>query len=361
MNYFVTLQDHFENIQSTNWRSLRWKTPALEVGLQHHQEKQEKEKEHVKQRQEDEKLEKPVHRGGETQNIALSSDNPSESNASSTLQQYGPGWRTEFRPLELQLTDFENSAYSLLVVLLSRCILRTGCSLYLPMSLVHENMRRAQLKDAVLSQKFWFRRNALDNLLVQGAADSKDYASVHKEEIPYRIPSVDELDLVELSVDQIMNGYQNESSDGLHKGFKGLLPMVQEYIKSTLLNTSESTPVRHVNTADVVEASSATQHVNTAPTVEVHPLTPYMELIAQRARGTLPTTARWIRNFVTSHPHYVPRSGVLTPTVANDLLQACEDIGMGRVQCPELYGRYAAPVVQNLDEICEQDLMFPKF
>ena len=361
MKYFITTQDHFENIQSTNWRSLRWKTPALEVGLQHHQEQQKKEKEQVKQRQEDEELEKPAHKSGETQSIALSSDNTTESNASSTLQQYGPGWRTEFRPLELQLTDFENSAYSLLVVLLSRCILRTGCSLYLPMSLVHENMRRAQLKDAVLNQKFWFRCNALDNLLGQGAVDSKDYVNVHKEENPYCIPSLNELDLVELSIDQIMNGYQNASFGGVDKSFKGLLPMVQEYIKSTLLNTSESSPIKHIDTTDMVGASSVTQHENTTPTVEVHPLTSHMQLIAQRARGTLPTTARWIRNFVTSHPHYVPRSGVLTPTVANDLLQACEDIGMGRVQCPELYGQYAAPVVQNLDEICEQDLMFPKF
>jgi len=141
--------------------------------------------------------------------------------------------------------------------------------------------------------------------------------------------------------------------------------MVQEFIKSTLLNTSENSPTKNLNVSGAVETSSLTQpsssRQDAVRTDEVHPLTPYMELIAQRARGTLPTTARWIRNFVTSHPHYLPHSGVLTPTVANDLLQACEDIGMGRVSCPELYGQYNAPVVQNLDDICEQDLMFPKF
>ena len=60
--------DHFENIQSTNWRTIRWKPPALELGLSD-----------VKD---------------------------------------GPGWRVEFRPLEVQLTDFENAAFSIVIVLL---------------------------------------------------------------------------------------------------------------------------------------------------------------------------------------------------------------------------------------------------
>ena len=33
---FVTrwIQEHFENIQSTNWRTMRWKPPSLELGLE---------------------------------------------------------------------------------------------------------------------------------------------------------------------------------------------------------------------------------------------------------------------------------------------------------------------------------------
>ena len=50
--------DHFDNLQSTNWNTVRLKPP---VGL-----------------------------------------NPEGE----------PGWRTEFRPMEVQLTDFENAAFS---------------------------------------------------------------------------------------------------------------------------------------------------------------------------------------------------------------------------------------------------------
>lgn len=105
--------DHFENIQSTNWRTMRWKPPCLAMGL--------------------------AEGTGEHGMHKLAS--PDE------LQALGPGWRVEFRPLELQLTDFENAAYSLLSVLISRSILRMGYNFYLPMSLVEENMRRAQVKN----------------------------------------------------------------------------------------------------------------------------------------------------------------------------------------------------------------------
>ena len=44
-----------------------------------------------------------------------------------------------------------------------------------------------------------------------------------------------------------------------------------------------------------------------------------------------------MRNFVRSHPGYVG-NGIVTPEVANDLLTRCDDIGMGRVQAPELLG-----------------------
>ena len=43
------------------------------------------------------------------------------------------------------------------------------------------------------------------------------------------------------------------------------------------------------------------------------------------------------RQFVRSHPAY-EGDGVVSSRVADDLLVRCEDIGMGRVACPELLG-----------------------
>ena len=71
--------DHFESLQSTNWQSLRFKPPPANSAI---------------------------------------------------------GWRVEFRPMEVQLTDFENAAFAVFIVLLSRAILHFNLNLYVPISKV---------------------------------------------------------------------------------------------------------------------------------------------------------------------------------------------------------------------------------
>ena len=85
--------DHFENIQSTNWQTVRWKPP-------------------------------PPRNTPEDPHI---------------------GWRTEFRSMEVQLTDFENAAFTVFVVLVTRVVLSFDLNLYIPLSKVDENMQRAQV------------------------------------------------------------------------------------------------------------------------------------------------------------------------------------------------------------------------
>lgn len=75
--------DHFENLQSTNWNSVRWKPP-------------------------------PPHKEGDPH----------------------IGWRTEFRSMETQITDYENAAMTVFVVLLSRVLLSFDLNLYVPVSKV---------------------------------------------------------------------------------------------------------------------------------------------------------------------------------------------------------------------------------
>lgn len=52
------------------------------------------------------------------------------------LSQPEIGWRVEFRPMELQLTDRENAALVIFVVLLTRLILSFNLNLLIPMSKV---------------------------------------------------------------------------------------------------------------------------------------------------------------------------------------------------------------------------------
>jgi glutamate--cysteine ligase catalytic subunit len=96
-----TDSDHFENIQSTNWQSLRFKPPPPNSDI---------------------------------------------------------GWRVEFRVCEVQISDFENAAFACFVVLLTRAILSFNLNFYIPISKVDENTRVAQTRDAARKGKFYFRR-----------------------------------------------------------------------------------------------------------------------------------------------------------------------------------------------------------
>lgn len=79
--------------------------------------------------------------------------------------------------MEVQPTDFENAAFAVFIVLLSRAILHYSLNFYVPISKVSyqtvvsiqrmrsssdqvdQNMARAQKRDAVGSQKFYFRKD----------------------------------------------------------------------------------------------------------------------------------------------------------------------------------------------------------
>ena len=50
------------------------------------------------------------------------------------------GWRVEFRSMEIQITDFENAAFAVFVVLLTRAILSYGLNFYIPISKVIINI-----------------------------------------------------------------------------------------------------------------------------------------------------------------------------------------------------------------------------
>ena len=92
---------HFENLQSTNWNSLRFKVPP-----------------------------------GEVTDI---------------------GWRVEFRPMDIQLTDFENTALTVMVGMIANIINTFDIDFILPVSAVDENMKRAHKRDAIFDQKFLWK------------------------------------------------------------------------------------------------------------------------------------------------------------------------------------------------------------
>ncbi|KEY73745.1 hypothetical protein S7711_06322, partial [Stachybotrys chartarum IBT 7711] len=227
--------DHFENIQSTNWQHMRFKPP------------------------------------------------PADNNI---------GWRVEFRSMEIQITDFENAAFSVFMVLVTRAILSFDLNFYIPIRKVDENMERAHAVDAVLKQKFWFRKNVFPSRPSRATTvvgdDSRPGSAMPSRPGSPMAPVEDEYE--EMTVDEIING--QSSGD-----FPGLIPIVESYLDS-------------VN----VDVETRCQ------------LATYLSLISQRASGQLDTTARWIRNFVDAHPAY-KHDSVVDETINHDLIGAVIAIG----------------------------------
>ncbi|UJR10396.1 hypothetical protein I4U23_014599 [Adineta vaga] len=127
-----TTSYHFENLNSTVWHSLRFKPPPLD----------------------DDKM----------------------------------GWRVEFRPMDIQITDFENASFAVFMALVTRVILTYKLDLTIPISQVNENIARAHHRDSVRKEKFHFR--------------------IAEKIIP-------------LSINEIINGIND---------FPGLVPLVQKYL-----------------------------------------------------------------------------------------------------------------------------------
>lgn len=214
--------EHFDSINSTNWQTVRWKPPPVKDAN----------KPHI-------------------------------------------GWRTEFRSMEVQPTDFENAAFSAFVVLITRVLLVFDLDFLIPLSKVDENMRRAHGVDAVNTEKFWFRGQIL--------------------------PTRKQTDLSEeMTMKEIMCGKGTS--------FPGLIPLCYAYLE-------------HIK----CDAKSYAR------------IDEYLTLIAKRASGELMTPATWMRSFVRGHPEY-QQDSVVNDGIAYDLMHAVDEIGKGVRPCPELHG-----------------------
>lgn len=209
----TTTADHFENLQSTNWQTMRFKPPP------------------------------PEH--------------PSV------------GWRVEFRPMEVQFTDFENAACAVFVVLLTRVILSYDLNFYMPISLVDTNMKIAERRDAAIKEKFYWR--------TENAVFEK---SVGKE---------NEGLFSELTLEEIFNG------SPAHR-YLGLLPTMNKYLDSLHMDYDTR-----------------------------RQLDEYLLFIKKRSKGELMTPARWIRNFVRDHPDY-KRDSLVPPRTTYDLINEMDHI-----------------------------------
>ena len=226
--------DHFENLQSTNWQHMRFKPPPHDKDT---------------------------------------------------------GWRVEFRPMEIQITDFENAAFSIFIVLITRAILSFDLNFYIPIPLTTANMEKAHSRNAVLDQKFHFRRDPLPPrpTKANGASGSSTPAYLPSRPPTPTGPVENEHSL--MTIDEIINGQPGE-------GFPGLIPLVESYLNSVNVDVETRCDLAR-----------------------------YLDLIRKRASGHLWTGAKWIRHFVRSHRAYHGDS-VVSAEINYDLIRAVEDVTM---------------------------------
>ena len=250
--------DHFENIQSTNWQHMRFKPPPADNSI---------------------------------------------------------GWRVEFRPMEIQITDFENAAFSVFMVLVTRVILSYNLNFYIPIKKVDENMETAHARGAVLTRKFYFRRNLFPPARAArssaGGSGASTPSTISRPPTPTG-PVEDEYRL--MSINEIINGTayakanpspadndnsndDDDDDDEDDDFFPGLIPLVESYLDS-------------VNVDVVTRCHLAT----------------YLSLIRRRASGELKTAAAWIREFVAGHPEY-QKDSVVGEAVTKDLIAAVIRVG----------------------------------
>lgn len=235
--------DHFENIQSTNWQTMRFKPPPPNSPI---------------------------------------------------------GWRVEFRPCEAQLTDFENAAIVCFVVLLTRVILSYQLDFLIPISKVDENMQTSQKRGAVLTEKFWFKKNitGISNGPPANSNDTAAQVNMTEANSHDNENGIDE-EYEMMTIDQIINGKEN---------FPGLVPLINSYLGSMDVDADTHCTIQQ-----------------------------YLRLIQKRASGELLTTASWMRKEITEHEQY-KQDSVVSERICYDLLKKAKDIQDGIRPCPELLG-----------------------
>ncbi|CAM9741582.1 unnamed protein product [Ascophyllum nodosum] len=272
-----TATEHFENIQSTNWQTVRWKPPPP--------------------RQDE--------------------DSPSI------------GWRTEFRTMETQATDAENAAFVVFVVLVTRVILAFDLNLYIPLSKVDENLKRAHVRDAVREKKFWWRMHMAPPDKSGGGgtqhgkgADGGAGADQHHDDEPCehadgRVPTA--VDQDHKACDEHTQGHEEMTIEEIMLGkgdyYPGLVPLVYAYLGHIGCDA---------DTMDTIDQ--------------------YMILICKRASGELQTTATWMREFVQGHPAY-RHDSVVSEAIAHDLVMELRAVGEGVKHAESLLGNmHISPV-----------------
>ncbi|KAH8267572.1 hypothetical protein KR026_007205 [Drosophila bipectinata] len=313
--------DHFENIQSTNWQTMRFKPPPPNSSI---------------------------------------------------------GWRVEFRPCEAQISDFENAAIVCFVVLLTRVILSYQLNFLTPISKVDENMQTAQKRDACRKEKFWFRKSSKTTEQRAAKANARAQAQAQAQANGKATLNGGGSGVVENgNGNGLANGSGSENGDIDEPLTNGTGPKLNGHAATngtsktngttngtngTTNGLSNGADSDHTDTDDeeneLFQLLSINEIFNGKPNVfpglvplirsylqsmevdtDTHcTIEQYLRFIQKRAAGELITTATWMREQVLSHPDY-KQDSVVSESINYDLLKRIQSIQEGKHVEPALLGQ----------------------
>ena len=229
---------HFENINSTNWNSLRFKIPrATDKDL---------------------------------------------------------CFKVEVRPLDLEITPFENTAMITLILLLYGMILRMECDFIIPISLVDENFERAYQNDAINKKKFWWRVNSFKSEEIYPIYCQRKVENLEKITFEEDIKN----NIKELTIDEIFNGCKQYNYPGILQHLK--------IISQKIFNAEKNCEN-------------------------------YLNFLSKRASGEFWTDAKYVRNFILNHPKY-NRDSKINDEINYDLIKHILKIQNKEIKPKELFG-----------------------
>lgn len=86
--------------------------------------------------------------------------------------------------MDIQLTDFENSAFTIFLGMYANVVNHFDVDFVLPITLVDENMKRAHIRDAQLNEKFWWKLGGIkrdrDGNLLRANLEENGFIQNHK-------------------------------------------------------------------------------------------------------------------------------------------------------------------------------------
>lgn len=284
--------DHFENLQSTNWQTLRFKPPALY---------------------------------------------PKDISAEELATK--PGWRVEFRPMEIQLTDFENAAYSVFIALLSKAILKFKPDFYIPILRVDENMEIAHKVDSAINDKFWFKSSCKWGL------KNDDFIGYDLTWFDRFINKGND----ELGVDEVyVNGYSSRSKGNVANGNsqpeRSCDYNESKYSVNEIINGNEEFPgmiklIIKLIATELLPESSQHHCESSQLAAKMLKLQNYLRLISYRASGKIPTIAHWLRDRALKSPLY-RRDSKISEELAFELIKDSTLLSDMDFSNPDLFTSY---------------------